>query len=114
MAVLIYVINYVKPFEKCNAEMAIILAKAVASYNDIESASVYIPIESIASDDKSIYSKTSREIQRSRDLTYQVTRVIDSFNEALQIGQLPDEVTLTNGRTIHRPAAWTPSGAGAS
>lgn len=85
MAVLIYVINYVKPFEKCNAEMAIILAKAVASYNDIESASVYIPIESIASDDKGVYSKTSREIQRSRDLTYQVTRVIESFNEALQI-----------------------------
>jgi len=28
--------------------------------------------------------------------------------------QMPDEVTLANGRTIRRPAAWTPSGAGGS
>ena len=86
VAVLIYTINYVKPFEKkYNGEMAAILAKLVVALNDVESAAAYIPLESLILDEKGILAGVSREIQRSRDLTYEVTRVIDLFSSSLDV-----------------------------
>ena len=83
VAVTTYMINYIKPFEAYNHEMAAILTKLIVSLSDVESAASYIPMESIVVDEKGILSGVSREIQRSRDLTYEVTRVLDLFNEAL-------------------------------
>lgn len=83
VAVTTYMINYIKPFEKYNREMSSILTKLIVSLNDVDSAAAYIPMESIILDEKGSLSAVSREIQRSRDLTYEVTRVIDIFMAAL-------------------------------
>ena len=83
VAVTTYMINYIKPFEKHNKEMAAILTKLIVSLSDVESAAAYIPMESIVLDEKGLLSSVSREIQRSRDLTYELTRVIDMFNSSL-------------------------------
>lgn len=85
VSVLIYIINYVKPFEKYNKEMATILAKIIIADNDVESAAVYIPLETILSDEQNEFNSISREIQRSRDLTYELVNVIKYADEALQI-----------------------------
>ena len=94
VAVVFYMINYIKPFEKYNAEMAAILTKLIVSLSDVESAAVYIPLESIALDENESLKSVSREIQRSRDLTYQVTRVIDMLSAAIQVVQ--DRIVQVN------------------
>ena len=85
VAVTAYMINYVKPFEKYNGEMAAILTKLIVALSDVESAAAYIPMENIIADEKGTLAGVSREIQRSRDLTYEVTRVIDLINDALDV-----------------------------
>lgn len=85
VAVTTYMINYIKPFEKHNKEMAAILTKLIVSLSDVESSAAYIPMESIVLDEKGALSSVSREIQRSRDLTYELTRVIDMFSSSLTV-----------------------------
>lgn len=85
VAVTTYMINYIKPFEKHNKEMAAILTKLIVSLSDVESSAAYIPMELIVLDEKGTLNSVSREIQRSRDLTYELTRVIDMFSSALSI-----------------------------
>ena len=85
VAVTTYMVNYIKPFEKHNKEMAAILTKLIVSLSDVESSAAYIPMESIVLDEKGALSSVSREIQRSRDLTYELTRVIDMFSSSLTV-----------------------------
>lgn len=85
VAVSIYMINYVKPFEKYNLEMSALLAKLIVANSDVEQAAAYIPLESLIYDEKGTLAEVSREIQRSRDLTYELTRVIDMFSNALDL-----------------------------
>ena len=85
IAIVAYMINYVKPFERYNKEMAAILTKLIVALSDVESAAVYIPLESMIYDEKGTLSAVSREIQRSRDLTYQVTRSMEMFASALDL-----------------------------
>lgn len=84
-SVLTYMINYVKPFEKYNKEMSVILSKIIIANDDVESAAVYIPFETIVVDDDGKFSSVSREIQRSRDLTYMLTLFIKLFDDSLQV-----------------------------
>lgn len=85
VAVTSYMIAYIKPFEKYNAEMSAILTKLIVSISDVESAAAYIPLEAIALDEKGSLASVSREIQRSRDLTYELFRVIDLFSSSLDM-----------------------------
>ena len=85
IAVTTYMINYIKPFEKYNREMTAILTKLIASLNYVENAAVYIPSETLVLDEKGTLNSVSREIQRSRDLTYELSRVLDMFDDALQV-----------------------------
>lgn len=94
VAVALYMINYVKPFEKYNAEMAAILTKLIISLSDVESAAIYIPLESIVLDEKDTLKSISREIQRSRDLTYQVSRVINLLSASIEAVQ--DRIVQVN------------------
>lgn len=84
VAIINYMINYVKPFEKYNKEMASILSKIIIASNDVDEAAIYIPLESISADEKGDFAGVAREIQRSRDLTYELTRVMDYIEEAMQ------------------------------
>lgn len=94
ISVAIYMINYVKPFEKYNSEMASIIAKIIIASNDVESAAVYIPLETINVDENKVLNDISREIQRSRDLTYEVTRIMDFFENALEV--VADKIVQVN------------------
>ena len=85
VAVASYMIAYIKPFEKYNYEMSAILTKLIVSLSDVESAAAYIPLEAIILDEKGTLASVSREIQRSRDLTYELSRVIDIFSSALDV-----------------------------
>ena len=94
VAVVTYMINYVKPFEDHNKEMAAILTKLIVSLSDVESAAAYIPMESIILDENGSLNSVAREIQRSRDLTYELTRVIDMFGSALKT--VSDRISQVN------------------
>jgi len=85
VAVTTYMINYIKPFENYNREMAAILTKLIVSLSDVESSAAYIPMESIVLDESGELRNVSKEIQRSRGLTYELTRVLDIFNSALAV-----------------------------
>ena len=51
---------------------------------------------------------------RPSDLMYHATYYRNIPRDLPAKCQLPDEVTLANGRTIHRPTAWAPCGSGGS
>ena len=104
VAVTIYMIKYVKPFEKYNEEMAAILSKLIVSLADVESAAAYIPMESVIFDEKNHLGEVSREIQRSRDLTYQLTRIIDMFDESLDV--VSDRIVQVSMRELGNSAAY--------
>ncbi len=99
VAVVAYMINYIKPFERYNKEMAAILTKLIVSLSDVESAAAYIPLESLIYDEKGILSSVSREIQRSRDLTYQVTRALDLFTNALDV--IRDRIVQVSAQEVN-------------
>lgn len=84
VAVLTYMFNYIKPFEKYHLEMAAIMSKLIVSLSDVESAAAYLPLEAVVADSEGKIAEVSREIQRSRDMTYQLTRVIEYFDDAIQ------------------------------
>ena len=100
VAVTTYMIIYIQPFEKYNREMAAILTKLIVSLNDVESSAVYIPMETIVADEKGTLSSVSREIQRSRDLTYEVTRVVDMLDAALDV--VRDRITQVSVNEVQK------------
>lgn len=104
VAVVTYLIKYIKPFEKYNEEMAAILSKLVVSISDVESAAAYIPLESIILDEGGKLAEVNREIQRSRDLTYQLTRVIDMFNDALDT--VADRIVQVSAKELSNSATF--------
>ena len=104
VAVVTYMFNYIKPFEKYNKEMAAILTKLIISLNDVDSAAAYIPMESILLDEKEEFASVSREIQRSRDLTYEVTRVVEYFNSALEA--VMDRIAQVSANEINNSYAY--------
>lgn len=65
-----YFINYVKPFEDNNDELAVLLLKAILSRSDIDELAFYIPIERLLSDEQDVIAKIFIEVQKTNDVTY--------------------------------------------
>ncbi len=78
-----YMMNYIKPFESFNEEMAIIITKCVLAQNDMLSSPVVMPLEMSLCEKKDALATAARETQKSNDLTYYVIEMYKLYDEAM-------------------------------
>ena len=73
-----FYINYVKPFDYFNEEMAILMAKYCLSHFDNEEIASFIPLEELLHEDYSTYlRKMSLESEMKLDFTYIVKTLVE-------------------------------------
>ena len=83
-AICFFYINYIKPFEYYNEEMAVLLFKYVLSKEDFESIPSLILIEDIISKEfESMITSLSRESEMRLDLTYITNFIVNHLKEKI-------------------------------
>jgi len=78
-----YYVNYIKPFQFFNDEMAVLLAKGVLAQNDINEAAISINLESLLVNKLEEQSRVFNDVQRYADVTYFLTFAINALEELL-------------------------------
>ncbi len=77
-----YFLDYVKPFDSHNEEMALMLIKSILSHNDIGEVSAFLPLDALLAMHNENFRKTFLEVQKTNDLTYALLAIIDiAINE---------------------------------
>lgn len=92
-----YQMNYIKPFEACNEEMAVLFMKAILAQQACGPIAAYLPLESLIAEHEAEVHARSRESQRSRDLTYVLITILDLFDKI--VTKFLDEITLSKAET---------------
>ncbi len=72
-----YFIDYVKPFDNHNEEVAAVLVKSILAHNDIGDVSAFLPIEALFALRNENFRKIFLEVQKTNDLTYALLAIID-------------------------------------
>ncbi len=72
-----YYIQFVKPFNKYNKEIAVLFAKAVLAHLSLGEMASYIPLESFLNENETEMNKISQEVQVTSDVTYFLTYALD-------------------------------------
>ncbi len=72
IAITYYMVNFIKPFDKYNELIAVLLIKYILLRRSISGAT-YIPLENIVDQSENL-KVVFKEVQKSRDLTYIITR----------------------------------------
>ncbi len=83
VAVIAYMMNYIKPFELYNEEITVLLIKLALGRSGLKDAASIIPLESLLSNDKDGLANASRETQKSKDLTYYVLESLKVVDDSL-------------------------------
>ena len=83
-SVIYYMMNYIKPFESFNEEIAFLLVRTVVARSGLNGVATYIPFENLLSDLTGSLANAARESQKTRDLTYYVNESAKKFEEAIQ------------------------------
>ena len=65
-----YYIQFVKPFNDYNEEIAALFAKAVLAHHSLGEFAVYLPLEVLLNESESEVSRIFQEVQTSSDVTY--------------------------------------------
>ena len=65
-----YYIQFVKPFEKYNNEIAVLFAKAVLAHYSLGEFAIYIPFETLLNENETEMEKIFHDVQVSSDVTY--------------------------------------------
>lgn len=68
-----YYIQFVKPFEKYNNEIAILFAKAVLAHYSLGEFASYVPFETFLNENETDIEKIFHDVQVSSDVTYFLT-----------------------------------------
>ena len=77
-----FYINYLKPFEYFNEEMAILMAKYTLAHADNEDVAAFLPLEALFNEDYSdSIRKMSLESEMKLDFTYLVNHLLGYFDE---------------------------------
>ncbi len=77
----LFMVNYIKPFEKYNEEIAVLIAKSLlCKYKNSEFVSV-LPLEVVLYESKDCLNTASKETQRNHDLTYYLNEIIRLFED---------------------------------
>ena len=90
LATTLYMFNYIKPFERFNEEISILIVKCLLSKTADKTYASILPLEALILEEKDVLNIASKEVQKTRDLTYylnEIVRLLDdvisSFNNRL-------------------------------
>ena len=81
LTAIFFMFNYVKPFDIYNLELACLLAKRIIASSNLNSSSIYVPIEQFINDE-GFFNETSKEVKKTHDFTYAFLRGADLINQA--------------------------------
>lgn len=82
MAITMFYINYIKPFDAYNELISTLLAKYILLNNDLEAVASFIDFESILVKEPKLTS-ANEETQKACDMTYFLVYFCDKLNEKL-------------------------------
>lgn len=85
-----YYFNYIKPFDKFNEELSIILLKAIIARSDCEVIAPILPFEILIAENKMLIDEVSLEVQRTRDVTYLVIAALNAMDHV--VSEFLDEI----------------------
>lgn len=74
----LYYIQFVKPFNDYNEEIAALFAKAVLAHNSLSDFGAYLPLEVLLNENESELSRIFQEVQTSSDVTYYLTYALQA------------------------------------
>lgn len=83
VAAIIFMFNYIKPFEDYNFELSILIAKRILGEEKSNTALIFVPIEAIINDSK-LFNEVSNETKKSHDFTYFFLRNSNLLLEAIE------------------------------
>ena len=90
-----FYVNYVRPFEKNNEEIAVLLAKAAVTRSDAGEVGALIPLEFLFSSKLEYTKKNFQEILLTGDVTYFISPVLPFVeNQIAQLLDLLNEYTV--------------------
>ncbi len=85
LSAIFYMMDYIKPFEKYNELMAIILIKLMLAKFDIDRHASIVPIELLLVDEHERVKAMLREVQKTRDITYINNLTNDLVSKEIQL-----------------------------
>ena len=78
-----FIFNVVKPFSKYNREMSALVCKSIMM-KKFGPVGTYIPVEKLMSEQQLVVASLEKEVQRTRDLTYIITKDLEILTAALE------------------------------
>ena len=98
-----YFLDYVKPFDSHNEEMALILIKSILSHNDIGEVSAFLPLDVLFSLHNENFRKTFLEVQKTNDLTYALLAIVEvALNEVQNFLDLITQIRMKEVKKEYR------------
>ena len=89
IAITMFYINYVKPFDAYNELISTLLSKYILLNNDLEAVAAFIDFESVLTKEQKLIT-ANEETQKACDITYFLVYFCDKLNEKLD--QLTDKL----------------------
>ena len=81
--IVLYFVNYVRPFPSENEEIALLLSKAVLANGSLSEFGAVIPIENLLNINQDSLNKICVEVQKTNDLTYFVNFILKALESSL-------------------------------
>ena len=81
--IVLYFVNYVRPFPSENEEIAMLLAKAVLANGSLSDFGAILPMENILNVNMDAMNKVCVEVQKTNDLTYFVNFILKALDSSL-------------------------------
>ena len=81
IATSLFMINYIKPFEKYNEEISVLVAKSLLTKCEDKEFVSILPLEVTLYENKSCLNVASKEAQKNRDITYYLNEIIRLFDD---------------------------------
>ena len=82
--VVIFYINYVKPFTEYSEEISVLMAKAILAHFDLGECGAIFPFEAILENEMEEANKVFQEVQKTSDVTYIVTYMLAFFDKKME------------------------------
>lgn len=111
ISIINYMFNYIKPFEKFNNEIAILLSKMLLAKTSLKEYAIYLPIENSLVENKQLLDNYRRESRKTNDLTYFVNVFLPFVENASSIvldrivtisRDLAEQAYFGDGKTIEQ------------
>ena len=81
--IVLYFVNYVRPFPSENEEIALLLSKAVLANGSLSEFGAVLPIENLLNLNQELLNRVCVEVQKTNDLTYFVNFILRAINSSL-------------------------------